>query len=61
MKTKNMKHAEKYGDFAEMSDKKLIKLHEKLAEEIEAILGEDKVKLYSLLECERELTLRETC
>jgi len=54
-----MKHAEKYGDFTDMSDEKLLRLHEKLADEIEAVLGEDRVKLYSLLECERELSLRE--
>jgi hypothetical protein len=54
-----MKHAEKYGDFREMNDRKLIRLHGKLADEIEAVLGDDRVKLYSLLECERELTLRE--
>lgn len=54
-----MKHAEKYGDFAHMSDKSLLKLHNKLAEDIENILGSDKNKLYSLMECERELTLRE--
>lgn len=59
-----MKHAEKYGDFAEMSDAKIIKLHAKLAKEIDEALvrlGYNTEILSSLLECERELTLRETC
>lgn len=59
-----MKHAEKYGDFAKMSDEKIVKLHDKLAKEIDEALtrlGYNTEILSSLLECERELTLRETC
>jgi hypothetical protein len=58
-----MKHAKNYGDLADMSDTKLKKLHTKLSKEIDEALirlGYDTAILSSLLECERELSLRET-
>ena len=49
----------KYGDYGGNSDTFLVKRHTEIVEKLEKLLGDDKEKLYELMEIERELTLRE--
>lgn len=61
IKKKKIKVAKFYGDYSELTDKKLTEVHKRLVGILEDKLETSIMKqcLYNLMEAERELTLRE--